>query len=538
MQTATMVGGRGTFLSSRNSRCWVAAAVVAVLLALLGAPSVAAQAFPTTLHVNADTGSDFPPNDGSAALPFKTLNKALQVAYDTNPQGGGVVIINKIKVYWSSTPIAPENFGGCESFGWTENPLISRPPLPIRMQPGVDIIGIRNRVTQARPVITINELAGSLTTGCGTGAGGPYTNWPVGEERAMVNGASGAVLSDFVIDGSKLISSASGASNWPGVRARNVINFQLIECEVFEWHDQVFLHADAPFTNRATIRDCNLHHAWPLVGQLGHAALWLVGNGTHETTIIGTTFDTCHDGLEIAGEAGTLVTLTMSGCTFSHLENGLEIVGDSGVINTNIDNACFIENYSKGTGNGGTVDTTSLGSILVRRPNIPLLMAQTNNLFVRDCDFRNNGYGIVFNTAGGFDLGTDANPGNNNFCIDFSLFPAGQDPYRVQLYDKLPNVTGLAAKNFWIRDNQGANGSGHITIGTLTAGIGGVNLWSIDPFTMQPISPPAPPGPKWGVAAPGPFPRNYSMEETSTIDFGLAAPAGLPPDCTAPPTCP
>lgn len=129
--------------------------------------------YPSTLHVNPETGSDSPLTPGTLAQPLASVNEALQRAHDAN---GGAIVIDTIKVYASTVPVAPSGFGvaampgvpgteGKEAFGWKSSPTDpDEKPFPIRMQAGVSIIGVS--AAAVRPRILIDEK----------GEGLPYTN--------------------------------------------------------------------------------------------------------------------------------------------------------------------------------------------------------------------------------------------------------------------------------------------------------------------------------------------------------------------------
>lgn len=76
----------------------------------------------------------------------------------------------------------------------------------------------------------------------------------------------------------------------------------------------------------------------------------------------------------------------------------------------------------------------------------------------------------------------------------------------------------------WLRNNQGANSSGHILLGPISGGISGVNdpppLYQEGEFMDDDVTP-------WD--------RNYSILTGATINFGTVPPPGSPPDCSVPP---
>jgi len=172
-----------------------------------------------SLWVDTTTGIDSPSTTGhSADNAFASVNMALQRAYDINHglvSDPLVPTVTQVKVRWSPKPIAPDGFGstsppvteGNEVDGWTAPGEPARRPFPIRMQAGVDLIALKDPVTQARQRIVIDEAA--------VGEFAEYLDWtiipPCSPEPlpgtfpdfwSIVRGASSAKLQGYDIDGS------------------------------------------------------------------------------------------------------------------------------------------------------------------------------------------------------------------------------------------------------------------------------------------------------------------------------------------------
>lgn len=185
---------------------------LAAALSAQGGPQMA------TLHVNATTGDDSGP--GSYAQPYKTLNKALDVAYITrfpNGPGQGPFGMVEIKVYRSATPIAPKGFGGEEEFGWTtpDEDLagVTHEAFPLRMVPGVDVIGVSRG--GVKPVIQGDENA--------QGTPQQFVEWEPGLPKTYVWMASNVTLRGFRVTGAQHILSRVD-DKVSAVRARDVVN--------------------------------------------------------------------------------------------------------------------------------------------------------------------------------------------------------------------------------------------------------------------------------------------------------------------------
>jgi hypothetical protein len=492
--------------------------------------SGSAQVGPLTLWVDADSGNDSV-TSGSESLPYATVNYALQQTWTKLAAG---ITVSAVKVQHSDIPIAPLGFGstgqeGLESFGWVEVPGTTPPrsPFPIRMIAGVDLIGVPNSTTAAKPHIVIDEI----------GEGTAYLDWTVipppgaapgtvADFWSVVRGATGAKLQGFELDGSGLIDRDFAHSNWPGVFATRAPGFQIDSCNIHGFHDQVCLFTPLYSRMHATITETVLADAWPFSdiqdtlaideSDQGHANLWIIGDGTFNVALVDVALSNAHDGVEVGTQTSGSTFLTLMDCRFDRTENGLEIVG-SGYAEITIGDSKFLRNYNRVDDGGTPFAGGSTGAILFRG-QIETITS------VRSCAFRSCAYGILgpLTPESQVDLGTSESHGLNNFCLDYALFmDNSKNPFRVSLYHRYAGVLP-AAGNFWIHDNQGANGAGHLTAGTVT---GSVN----DP----------PPGPQVGEFIDQSlglkWARNYSLGSASSIDFGTAAPAGPTPDCSVDP---
>lgn len=499
--------------------------LLVVVLMLAFAPGGLGQIpYPTELHVNAEFGDDT--GAGTLSDPLASINEALQRTNDTNSPG--LTVIDTIFVHASAVPVAPDSFGvagstlGKESFGWLENPSDPvRPPFPIRMQDSVSIIGVA--VAGNKPRVVIDEV----------GMNAAYTDWfggpfmpddepgTVSDFRCIFSGASNCTLKGFDIDGSLLLEPDN--SWWPGVYVTAAVGFTIDDCDIFGWHDGICVAAAHGVTTRATVSECLVRDAWPFSNlastplidetNFGHATMWVVGKGTMRVHAINTIFRQAHDGIELATQVTGSIGFTATNCRFEDTENGLEIVG-GGSVTYSVNQCVFVNCHNKPPPFlGGTAyDIGSTGAIVERGDT-------TTTGTIRGCDFRNPAYGIVTSGEGpATDLGTSSSPGLNNFCIDFSLFDPGEDPYRVMLYNRKPNDV-LAVGNWWLRGNQGAA----LSNGHLFGSASGTGL-------NEP-----PPGPLAGEFEPGgePWLRNYSIAN-GVIEFGSFDP-GTAPDCTIPP---
>ena len=497
---------------SRARRCRFGVLAVLALLSL--ATAARAQTL-IKYWVDSRLGRDIYP--GTYAQPFRTLNHALQVVYDQLPASGTDFEIG-VKL---NSVIAPANFGGVEGAGWRTDQEVTdscqRSSFPIRMLDGVDIVGETG--TGSRPVLTIAESTGhTYSAWTDTLSQGSNCSTPL--DRAMVMAASDCTFKEFAVDGSRLLSSdpADTGGLIPGVLIGAVQDFLLSDCEVWDWHEQVVLEPGSSSADlSAAIDDCDVHHAWPLDDNQGHAAIRFDGPGDAVVTMDGTTVRNSHDAVEPENGGGTgSFTLTCTGCTFRDNENVFELGGPY-VTDIHITDCDFIDNFPH-------------GSSVVTESNTIGLRASTalTTVTVRDSHFSNFSRCMSWWTSDSnsiLDLGTDSDLGNNTFCLDYTADASQIALYRACIVQKSPVANITAAGNWWLPNNQDAVGR-ELSIGP-----------QYGPDNNYP-----PPGTTsaadcFDESTQQQFKRNYSIQSSGgSIDFGTASLSGTDPapctDCT------
>ncbi len=493
----------------------------------MAAPEARGQGLRTFIHVNTDTGSD-QTGDGSITAPFKSVNKALDVAWDIRydpppnacvdpPIDTGIEVV--IKVNAAVLPVAPTGFGGAEpADGWRsfkdECLMLFPKAFPIRMIERVSIEGVRS--SGIKPRVLIDENGGSNDF---TAADWGNVAIP---RRAFFHGVSTATLSNFFLDGTVYFT--KNTDRVVGVFAENTSAFAVQDCRVEDLYDGLRFHADGPLdATFASVSDCELISLGPITfatpdnEDQGHAGVWLKGAGSVDVSFSNTDITGCHDAIEVAGSAMTSGRVTiMNDCNFFGNENGIEAVGTGSLVMI-VDECTFDSNVNLPFG---------MPLFEAGVPNSPGAIAargMQNTVHVRGSTFFNNAFGLLTNAPGTYYFGGDGSgPGENTF--DFSL-PPGDDPtnaVRVAMYVKDPAADVTAAKNTWyhLNLNQGTDANGCLTGLKTGHPTNGENLV---PSPMIPTMN-APPGPTKGQccdpATGGDWKRNYSLEPNASIHFG------------------
>jgi len=244
----------------------------------------------------------------------------------------------------------------------------------------------------------------------------------------------------------------------------------------------------------------------------GHAGLWLLGQNGHlsgdppqeltttvNVSVLNSTFQGGHDGLEILGPAiddehgeipRFLAVLAVDGSVFQQNENGLEIVGE-GRLEFSVSSCLFERNFPLAGAGGTSLDTPTAGVVVRGMEVIGRL---------RECQFDNNCVAIIWNpgmsSSSCLDLGhewgetngtcfgtavpTASEPGLNTFIIDYENWNPFTEPFVVLLFHKGTNSDPpiFAAGNTWIPSVQGADSSGCKT-GTLIGPVGPPPSWTL-----------------------------------------------------------
>ncbi len=495
---------------------------------IIFAPDLAAQTPRSYLNVNTSVGSDST-GDGSLALPYKSLNKALQAAYHLrytapnnpctdNPQPVDLDVVIRVKT--PAVPISPSTHGGFETSGWLtykqDCQQTSQPAFPIRLIERVTVEGVRSGGLRAK--VAIDDLNGSNPFNWGS------TTQP---QRSYFHGASSATLFNLHLDGTLYTLKNSHRPN--AVFAEQVQGFSISRCRIEDLYDGLYFQADAPQDSvSCTVTDSELISLGPIdienpvSEDQGHSACWMVGSGSLDISFSTTWFEGSHDAIEVAGDDMTDGRLSVTGCTFFRNENGIEAVG-SGQLVAAISDCNFESNYNLPGGMPLTIDgiPNSPGAIAAR--------SMANTITVRSSSFLNNAFHFIVSTTGTYDFGESAasGPGNNGFSFDFSPWSqqsSPPDPIRVAMYVKNPAAVVLAGGNTWWPLNQGANAAGCLT-GTkvgFPVGHPDFGLNNLFPAPMNPLVI-APPGPMFGYCCEtgsDPWRRNFSLEPGASISFG------------------
>lgn len=492
---------------------------LAVVFAFLAGLAVAQPQLTIVRWVDAGNGTDVP-GSGSAAQPYNTVNYALDQVWDMLQQSTSPPVKNPVEIRLAATSqtIAPVGFGGFESYGWMtaaeQAQGCNRGPFPIRMIDRVSIVG-----DGAQALITIDEV----------GAGSGYNGWTTGScgtttDQALVLGASNCRLENVRIDGTKMLNTAP-PNDWPGILVTTATRFDIVDCYVHGWHDQLTLD---PGTVGAY---CQVNaissvfaDAWPLSAfggapaNSGHAAIRVEEPGDSDLYIDSCRIAGSHDAIEVEGSPG-LNSVVVVNSLFVDNENGFECGGSGNVYMEAVD-CVFRDNVNRGSAAGGVNNPT--GAVAARG-------SANVQCRVRGCLFENNtiaAYWWMTNPLAVLDMGTDSDPGDNSFCLDYSLYPTASNPYRVCVWQRSSGVgnTILAAGNSWLPFNQGATGNGPVGQKGRYLRIGPVQAIANDP----------PPGPSVGCLDPSgqQYPRNYTISNAGTsIDFGTILPVLTPPSC-------
>ena len=496
------------------------------------------------LHVNPRNGNDS--NNGSSGSPFRTMNRALQFAYDTNQIGPPVLPIQRIFVHYvgENWPVAPVGFGGSEDDGWTMDGEPPRGPFPLRLVEDVDVIGVAGASSGLRPIIRIDEFSAPKAYGDVLD-----DQWNANEPKAYLQAATDCRVENLRLLGD-LYTKGKADDRVVGIYARDATGLSIADCKIVDLYDGICLEAKvvggAQNVVEASISDCEITDHFPVVpiGQeAGHAGLWLIGPGIHEVDVYDTLFAWNHDAIETEGKVNapsglhTDTCLSVLSSIFQDNENGLEVVGD-GCLSFEVLSCQFSRNHNQESGTPKDI-TTSTAAIAMRGGAIV-----TGR--VRDSTFENNAYSVFWApdpgavscsvppcwggsppTASVLDLGADASPGGNTL-LPYSFLPPydQEDPFRVHVFhaakEPLPGELLaediLAAENTWIPFNQNANAEGCYT-GSIEAGPSGINVIDYGPQLKWP------PGPDFGQGEE----RNYAIRygavtEGHAIDFGDQCP--------------
>jgi hypothetical protein len=485
----------------------VSAAVL--LLACVVAPEAAPQLTADTtlvVWVDAGNGSDSP-GRWVMGLPYNTLNYALDQVWDIlHPTSGrrpGNPI--EIRIAATSEPISPVVSGGHEADGWSPGPgMRAGKPLPLRMINGVSIVGASPTV---RAVIKMNDS---------------YV-MPQGHQAAVI-AASSCRLENLDIDGRNFISSGSFA--YRGVWVGAVTDFELINCDVHDWHDQLWLEPAEGKTSRVAAYGCTFSGSWPVLPapSEGHALVRVADTGTVDLLIDGCLLRNSHDGLEVAATFDAPHFVHVRHSLFEDCENSLELSG-TGASVILVEDTVFRNGGPRPGGNGGLGGVGGRGTADI-------------DCTIRRCTFTDNGVSVHWEMTmpqAVLDMGRDDDPGLNGFCFTTEKC----DPHNVlrvaieQISE--PGNVVLAAGNFWLPANQGASG----TIGVPVTGYAnrfftqGMVVGPVNIMTCPPQCPKGPPLAHEGCESPL-TPRNYSIKAGVAIDFGTQLPpvgGFLPPPC-------
>lgn len=262
---------------------------------------------------------------------------------------------------------------------------------------------------------------------------------------------------------------------------------------------------------------CYFEDFFPVVpvGQNGcHAAMWLIGPGVQDVDVIDTEVVAAHDAIEIEGVEdlasgfSTTASLDVVDCFLHDIENGVEVVG-VGQLQFSVTGSQFLR--CNNLPQGIDPQVSGLAGVFIRA------MDGVNGT-VRDCEFRDNSYGVAVNLSPSMsstiDLGRECDLGGNVFHpYDWTISPS-EDFYRVHVFQGgqvgsagiVPQL--YAWGNTWIPSMQGVDAFGQKLQQELLFG----------PFNLVNGEPP---GPFAGPAAD----RNYSVRgPTAPISFGEDCP--------------
>lgn len=486
------------------------AASAALSLVMLCVPDAPAQVMAETalvVWVDAGNGADTP-GRWALGLPYNTLNYALDQVWDLRHPDGEALPGNpvEIRIAASSAPIAPVVSGGFESDGWAPGPgMRVGEPFPLRMMNGVSVVGTSR---SARAVITLD---------------GNYV-MPPGDQAAVI-GASHCRLVNLELDGSGFVS--SGAFAYRGVMVGAAMDFQLIDCFVHDWHDQLWMDSGAGNTSRVAAFGSTFSGAWPPLPtpSEGHALVRVASSGTVDLTLDGCVLRDTHDGLEVGATTDAPHFIAVRNTLFELCENSLEASGVGAAVMV-VEDCVFRKGGSRPGGQGGVGGVGARGAADI-------------DITLRRCSFIDNSRGVnwdMLSPGAVLDMGRDDDPGLNGFC--FSSEKCERDNIlrvAVQQFSSPGNVI-LASGNFWLPANQGARSSL----------IGGPPGYDERCYTLGMIT-----GPVNYTACPAQCPqgapfaqegcdaavvdRNYSIKHPGAgIDFGTLLPPSdgfLPPPC-------